>query len=74
MVVFDNKIFIACASGELYSFNGTTVNLERTFETGLHRVGVDGNLLYVFLDNSTDIYIVYKNTSNELVYIKTVLE
>ena len=74
MVVFDGKLFLACANGELYSFNGTTVQLERTFESGLHRIGTDGNLLYIFLNNSIDIYTAYKDSLGELNYVKTTLE
>jgi hypothetical protein len=76
MVVFDNRLFIACENGELYSFNGTTVQIENdgdAFESGLHKIGTDGNLLYIFLSNSNDIYTAYKDSVGELVYIKTTL-
>lgn len=74
MIVFDSNLFIACANGELYSFNGTTAQLENTFESGLNKIGTDGNLLYIFLENSTDIYTAYKNSLGELNYVKTTLE
>lgn len=73
MIVFDNKLFLACRNGELYSFNGSNVLLENSFEDGLHKIGTDGNLLYIFLNNSKDIYIAYKNSFDNLVYTKRTL-
>jgi len=74
MVVFDGILYLACSNGEIYAFNGTTIVLEKTFESGLHRIGTDRNLLYIFLNNSHDIYTAYKDIFGELVYVKTTLE
>ena len=74
MVVFEGKLYVACENGELYSFNGTSMTLETTFEAALNEIGTDNNLLYIFLSNSSDIYTAYKNTSDELAYVKTTLE
>lgn len=74
MVGFDTNLFLACQNGELYSFNGTTVQLENTFESTLNKIGTDGNLLYIFLENSEDIYTAYKDIYGDLNYVKTTLE
>ena len=74
MIVFDDRLFMACQNGELYSFNGSSVTLENTFISALNKIGTDGNLLYIFLENSSDIYTAYKDTVGELVYVKTTLE
>jgi len=66
MAVFDSKLFLGLQNGELLSFNGATMTTEYDAYANVRNINLiktDGNLLYVFFENSTQILIVYVNSA-----------
>jgi len=75
MEVFDSKLFIGLQNGTLLSFNGSSMTTENDTYVNIRSVNLiktDGNLLYVFYENSTEILVMYKNSSGD--YVFTVVE
>jgi len=65
MVVFDNKLFLGLANGRLLSFNGSTISSENSnnlFDYSIYYLATDDNIIYIFLDNYKNIYIMRKNS------------
>jgi len=61
MIEYDNKIFLGLENGDLYSYNGVSLTKEYSFtDNVIYRLDTDGNLLFIFLDNSNNFYIVHK--------------
>jgi len=75
MEVFDGKLFLGLQNGTLLSFNGATITTENSSYLNIRSINLirtDGNLLYVFFENSTEIMIIYKNSSG--IYVPTTVE
>jgi len=71
MEVFDSKLFLGLQNGTLLSFNGATMNTEHNTYVNIRNINLiktDGNLLYIFFENSTEILIMYKNSSGSYVF------
>jgi len=71
MVVFDDKLFMGLQNGRLLSFSGTTITEEEdTYENqrSICKLATDGNLLYVFFDNTTEIMVMYVGTTGAYVF------
>jgi len=71
MEVFDSKLFLGLQNGSLLSFNGATITVEHdTYvdSKSINLIRTDGNLLYIFFENSTAIVIMYKNSSGSYVF------
>ena len=63
MEVFDNTLFLGLENGELLSFRGSIVSVENNDNSGeksIKKLETDGNVLYIFFDNSTEIMIMNK--------------
>ena len=63
MEVFDNTLFLGLENGELLSFRGSIVLVENNDNSGkksIKKLETDGNVLYIFFDNSTEIMIMNK--------------
>lgn len=66
MEVFDGKLFLGLENGELLSFNGVSVSSENSEFVNLksvRKVDTDGNVLYIFFDNTTELMIMNKLSS-----------
>ena len=75
MEVFDSKLFMGLQNGTLLSFNGATMTVENdTYvnNRNINLIKTDGNLLYIYFENSTEIFIMHKNSSGD--YIFTTVE
>jgi hypothetical protein len=75
MEVFDNKLFMGLQNGTLLSFNGATITVEHDTYVDIRSINLirtDGNLLYIFFENSTEILIMYEDSSGN--YIFTTVE
>ncbi len=75
MEVFDDKLFLGLQNGTLLSFNGATMTEEHNTyvdSRNINLIKTDGNLLYIFFENSTEILIMYKNSRGD--YIFTTVE
>jgi hypothetical protein len=75
MEVFDDKLFLGLQNGTLLSFNGSTITVENdTYidSRSINLIRTDGNLLYIFFENTTEILIMYKDVSGN--YIFTTVE
>jgi len=71
MVVFDGKLFMAMENGTLLSFDGATISTQNSTYENLKSIAVlrtDGVNLYIYFENSTEIMIMYKNTSGSYVF------
>ena len=67
MEVFDNTLFLGLENGELLSFRGSIVSVENNDNSGeksIKKLETDGNVLYIFFDNSTEIMIMNKVDTN----------
>ncbi len=63
MEVFDDTLFLGLENGELLRFNGSTVSSENnTFVNvkSIRKIKTDGNLLYIFFYNTTEMMIMNK--------------
>ncbi len=72
MEVFDSKLFLGLQNGTLLSFNGATMTTEHDTYVNVRNINLiktDGNLLYIFFENSTEILIMYENSSGSYVFI-----
>lgn len=77
MEVFDSKLFLGLQNGNLLSFNGASMTTENdTYENvrSINLIKTDGNLLYVFYENSTEILVMYKNSSGDYVFFSVETE
>jgi len=75
MEVFDSNLFLGLQNGTLLSFNGATITVENDAyvdSRNINLIKTDGNLLYIFFENTTEILIMYKNSSGS--YIFTTVE
>lgn len=71
MEVFDSKLFLGLQNGTLLSFNGATMTTEHNDYINVRNINLiktDGNLLYIFFENSTEILIMYENSSGTYVF------
>ena len=71
MEVFDNKLFLGLQNGSLLSFNGATMTTEYNIYVNVRKINLiktDGNLLYIFYENSIEVLIMYKNSSGDYVF------
>lgn len=72
MEVFDSKLFMGLQNGELLSFNGAVVTVEHNTYSNVRSINLiktDGNLLYIFFENTTEVIIMYKNSSGNYVFV-----
>ncbi len=63
MEVFDDILFLGLENGELLSFNGSTVsskNNDFVNIKSIRKIKTDGNLLYIFFYNTTELMIMNK--------------
>lgn len=63
MEVFDDILFLGLENGELLSFNGSTVSSENSDFINIksiRKIKTDGNLLYIFFHNTTELMIMNK--------------
>ena len=63
MEVFDDTLFLGLENGELLSFNGSTVsskNNDFVNIKSIRKIKTDGNLLYIFFYNTTEMMIMNK--------------
>lgn len=71
MEVFDSKLFLGLQNGTLLSFNGATMTTEHDTYINIRNINLiktDGNLLYIFFENSTEVLIMYENSSGDYVF------
>lgn len=71
MEVYDSTLFMGLDNGKLLSFKGSTVVTENSnyFNIkSINNVKTDGNVLYIFFDNTTEILIMSKNSSGDYVF------
>lgn len=66
MYHFDNKLFMGCKNGNLYSYDGATISLVKTFSSQIGRLYSDNSLLYIILRNSKMIQIYDGQTFLEI--------
>jgi hypothetical protein len=65
MEVFDNTLFLGLENGEILSFKGSTissVNSDYINLKSVRKMGTDGNMLYIFFKNTTEI-LTMRNTA-----------
>lgn len=65
MEVFDNTLFLGLHNGSLLSFSGATVKTENDDylnRKNIVRIKTDGNLLYIFFSNTTEVLVMSKNS------------
>lgn len=63
MEIFDDTLFLGMDNGNLLSFNGTSISVENNDYANIrkiNRVKTDGNVLYIFFDNSTELMVMSK--------------
>jgi hypothetical protein len=71
MEVFDSKLFIGIQNGNLLVFNGGTIEVANdtySEDRSIKLIKTDGNLLYIFFENTTEILIMYKDNSGSYVF------
>ena len=71
MEVFDSTLFLGLENGELLSFKGSTISSKNSDYLNLKSVRnmkTDGNMLYVFFYNTTEILIMRKDSSGTYVF------
>ena len=67
MEVFDDTLFLGLENGELLSFRNSIISVENNDNFGeksIKKLKTDGNVLYIFFDNSTEIMIMSKISDN----------
>ena len=77
MAVFDESLFLGMENGQLLRFNGSTISLVNSdyqFESSIHRLGTDGKVLYIFLENSEDISVMQKDINGSYVFSRIEIE
>lgn len=71
MEVFDNTLFLGLDNGELLSFKGSAIASENSDYLNLksiRNIKTDGNILYIFFYNTTEILVMRKNTSGNYIF------
>ena len=71
MEVFDNTLFLGLDNGELLSFKGVSITSENSSNLNIKSINnlkTDGNLLYIFFNNTTEILIMNKNSNGDYVF------
>jgi hypothetical protein len=71
MEVFDNTLFLGLNNGELLSFKGSIIETENDDYLNvksINNIKTDGNILYIFFENSTEILTMYKDTSGNYIF------
>ncbi len=75
MEIFDGKLFIGLQNGELLSFDGARMTTEHSAYANIRNINLvttNNNLLYIFFENTTEVLIMYKNSSGN--YVFTIVE
>ena len=71
MEVFDDILFLGLDNGELLSFQGASIVSENSSNLNIKSINnlkTDGNLLYIFFDNTTEILIMNKNSNGDYIF------
>jgi hypothetical protein len=66
METFDDTLFLGLENGQILSFRGSTVSLENNDNFNIKSVSkmeTDGNVLYIYFNNTTEIMIMSKISS-----------
>lgn len=77
MKVFDGKLFLGLRNGRLLSFNGTSVTLQNAsniFDYNIYYLDTDGNVLYIFLDNYKNVFVMRKDTQGQYFFSEIVID
>jgi len=71
MEVFDDTLFLGLENGELLSFRGSIVSSENSDYLNIRSINeikTDGNLLYIFFDNTTEMLIMDKDAGGNYAF------
>jgi len=71
MEVFDNKLFLGLENGILLSFGGSTISTEHSSylnARNIYKIKTDGNVLYIFFSNSSEIMVMDKDASSNYTF------
>ena len=71
MVEFDDKLFLGLQNGRIYTFNGSTstlINEDNILTQNITNLSTNNGVVFVFLENSLDYWIIRKSDSD---YIMT---
>lgn len=71
MEVFDDKLFLGLENGMLLSFGGSTISTEHQGylnTRSIYAIKTDGNILYIFFNNSTEIMVMDKDSSGNYTF------
>ena len=71
MEVFDNTLFLGLDNGELLSFKGSAVasqNIDYLNLKSVRELGTDGNMLYIFFKNTTEMLIMRKDLGGNYIF------
>lgn len=77
MELFDDKIFMGLQDGTLMSFDGTTIAVENSnnlFTKSISYIKTDQNMLYIFLDNSQDMWTMRIGELGEYIFAKITMD
>ncbi len=77
MTIFDDKLFMGLQNGKLLSYDGNsieTVNSTYFNEKNINKIYTDNNLLYIFLNNSKTLLIMFEDEGGEYVFTEKNME
>ena len=66
MVDFDDKLFMGLQNGRIYAFNGATstlINEDNIFSENIVNLSTNNGVVFVFLENSLNYWIISKSGS-----------